>query len=155
MLRTILTSAAALCLAAGAAFADERGFDRPGGDYRSFDLARANVQACKTACMRDGKCKAWTYVRPGVQGPKARCWLKNVTPRKVRNRNTTSGVVPRRVSSAVGAIGAPGRTTAVSFNECTNRAQEVCGVRGVGTVDYDEPTGSCSFTCEPRLTVED
>jgi hypothetical protein len=54
------------------------GIDLLGGDYTSFDLASANSSLCQTACAGDAVCAAWTYVNPGVQGPKARCWLKSV-----------------------------------------------------------------------------
>jgi len=47
--------------------------DRPGGDYRSFDLPAANPGECQAACMNEAPCVAFTYVNPGVQGPNARC----------------------------------------------------------------------------------
>jgi hypothetical protein len=27
--------------------------------------------------MNEAKCKAWTYVKPGVQADNAKCWLKD------------------------------------------------------------------------------
>jgi hypothetical protein len=58
----------------------EYGVDRPGGDYKNFDLKRNDPNQCLSACMRAEACKAWTFVRPGHQGPTARCWLKNKVP---------------------------------------------------------------------------
>jgi hypothetical protein len=54
--------------------------DRMGLDYRDFDLTQADPALCQSSCNADGRCRAWTYVRPGVQGPQARCWLKNEVP---------------------------------------------------------------------------
>ena len=70
----------------------EPNIDRPGGDFRNFDLAAANPNLCKAACDGDGQCQAWTFVRPGVQGPKARCWLKFFVPTAFTNNCCTSGV---------------------------------------------------------------
>src|SRR5436305_373034 len=54
----------------------EFGTDRPGGDYRSFDLPQPRPDLCRDGCMGEPECVAFTYVNPGVQGPSARCWLK-------------------------------------------------------------------------------
>lgn len=50
--------------------------NRLGGDYRHFDLPAADPELCRAACDDDAQCKAFTYVKPGFQGPSARCWLK-------------------------------------------------------------------------------
>jgi hypothetical protein len=57
--------------------------DRPGSDYLNFDLDVADPGQCFEACQADGACQAWTYVKPGVQGPAARCWLKSSVPERV------------------------------------------------------------------------
>jgi len=49
-------------------------------DYKSFDLPAPRPELCRDACWRDGSCRAFTYVRPGVQGPNARCALKSSVP---------------------------------------------------------------------------
>jgi len=54
--------------------------DRPGSNYRDFDLPTPRPETCRDACWAEPQCRAFTYVRPGVQGPRARCWLKNVVP---------------------------------------------------------------------------
>lgn len=54
--------------------------NRPGSDYRSFDLGAPRPEECQNACLGDPACVAFTYVNPGVQGPNARCWLKNSVP---------------------------------------------------------------------------
>ena len=66
--------------------------NRPGGDYHNFDLAGANPNLCRSACQGDSNCVAWTYVNPGIQGPAARCWLKNSVPPAVNDACCVSGV---------------------------------------------------------------
>jgi len=63
-----------------------------GADYRAFDMDAANPDLCRKACGEDPDCRAYTYVKPGVQGPKARCYLKNSVPKKSVNRCCVSGV---------------------------------------------------------------
>lgn len=59
----------------------ELGTNRPGRDYTSFLQARDDPALCQDACMTDARCKAWTYVKPGVQHPRqAKCWLKSSAP---------------------------------------------------------------------------
>ncbi|MFC6742263.1 PAN domain-containing protein [Methylobacterium tardum] len=78
----------------------EPGIDRPGNDYKNFDipppqpgtLGSDGPDICELNCNRDQTCKAWTYVNAGVQGPRPRCWLKTVIPSAVRNGCCTSGV---------------------------------------------------------------
>lgn len=68
--------------------------DRPGEDYFSFELREANPETCRAACERDNRCRAFTYVNPGVQGRYARCHLKKAAPPKRANRCCVSGVRP-------------------------------------------------------------
>lgn len=83
-----LTLAAVLLASAQTVRADsliEPGIDRAGGDYRSFDIGNADLRdtpelVCRDACRKESQCRAWTYVKIGVQGPKARCWLKTSVP---------------------------------------------------------------------------
>lgn len=67
--------------------------DRPGSDYTSFDINGQPVD-CQNACTNDARCRAWTWVKPGVQGPKARCWLKTAEPREIANNCCFSGRNP-------------------------------------------------------------
>lgn len=80
----------------GPAHAQSAGFqpnvDRPGLDYRSFDLS-GGPTTCQSTCRGERGCRAWTWVRAGVQGPSPRCWLKNSIPQAVRNSCCTSGIV--------------------------------------------------------------
>jgi hypothetical protein len=73
----------ASCLAFGFVITDnakaqvfEQNIDRPGSDYSNT--------ATNSAC--------WTWVRPGVQTPSGRCWLKNAVPSSNSNGCCISGV---------------------------------------------------------------
>ncbi len=70
----------------------EHNTNRNGSDYRNFPLNEPDYKFCMKACLNDRECKAWTYVKPGVQGRKAHCWLKNAVPRPQRDTNCISGV---------------------------------------------------------------
>lgn len=79
---------------AGSAYGDatqERNVDRPGGDYRVIDV-RSEPNACRYECNNDRRCRAYTYVRPGVRGPSAKCYLKTSVPAPRRNDCCVSGV---------------------------------------------------------------
>ncbi len=64
--------------------------NRPGSDYRNFNTN--SWASCEATCGQEGMCSSWTYVRPGVQGPTGRCWLKGRVARPVPDANTVSGV---------------------------------------------------------------
>lgn len=69
----------------------EPGFDRPGGDYFSFELPGPGLTLCQQACFTDGRCHAYTYVESNGSAP-ARCYLKNVAPEPRPSACCTSGV---------------------------------------------------------------
>jgi hypothetical protein len=73
-------------------YAMEQGIDRIGDDYRDFDLTTPNPALCAQACMNEARCRAWTYVKPGVAGDKAHCWVKNRVPPPTPDANCVSGV---------------------------------------------------------------
>jgi hypothetical protein len=76
----------------------ERNTNRIGGDYRDFDLVRADPAACQAACAAEAECKAWTYVKPGLQGDQARCWLKDTAMPPNPDECCISGVKSARRS---------------------------------------------------------
>jgi len=85
------TVRANLCphLASAGALRIEHRTDRPGSDYHSFD--EKNLSACRNACKKDARCKAFTWQRAGAVRPIARCWLKDSVPPKVSNNCCESG----------------------------------------------------------------
>jgi PAN domain len=72
-------------------FTFERNIDRPGRDIMP-GAPSPDAAACSFACQASNQCRAFTFVRPGIQGPFGMCWLKNAVPRAVRNTCCTSGV---------------------------------------------------------------
>ena len=79
--------------------AKELSIDRPGSDIRpGFDSW--SPDSCETDCRNEPACLAYTWVKAGMQGPTAKCWLKNTRPAKVSRTCCVSGVrlpPPRRV----------------------------------------------------------
>jgi hypothetical protein len=72
----------------------ENAIDRIGGDYRNFEVpANQDVDACKSACEGDNRCRAWSYVRPGYGSAQAKCFLKDKITRPRRRPCCMSGVV--------------------------------------------------------------
>lgn len=67
--------------------------DRPGLDYRSFELSAPNPDLCENACKREKQCRSWTYAWPGAKGPKAMCALKTGVPPKRSDTCCISGVM--------------------------------------------------------------
>ncbi|MCJ7442978.1 MAG: PAN domain-containing protein, partial [Methanotrichaceae archaeon] len=66
--------------------------DLPGSDYKNLELSTANPNLCALECSVDSACRAFTYVKPGYQGPNAQCWLKNAVPDQVQAECCVSGV---------------------------------------------------------------
>lgn len=103
----------------GEGFILEVDTDRPGADYKNFDLPQAKPVLCWEACQGDPNCKAFTYVKPGMQGASARCWLKSDVPAPVKNDCCESGLKnPKRVTDAVGTTGRPN----LAFNRPTSQS---------------------------------
>jgi hypothetical protein len=72
----------------------ETNIDRGGQDYRSFELQEARPEICREACIAEAPhCKAFTYVKPGVQGSLARCYLKSGVPAPMPSAGCDSGVI--------------------------------------------------------------
>ncbi|THB69274.1 MAG: hypothetical protein D6E12_04940 [Desulfovibrio sp.] len=69
------------------------GVNLPGLDYTNFEVEVGDYRVCQHACGDDPRCRAYTYVRPGVQGVLGRCWLKHGVPASIWNPHTVSGVL--------------------------------------------------------------
>jgi hypothetical protein len=68
------------------------GFDRPGGDYTSFQVRTGDPAVCAARCDRESRCRAWSFAYPSAVGPRAVCWLKSSVPQRVENSCCVSGV---------------------------------------------------------------
>ncbi|THB69271.1 MAG: hypothetical protein D6E12_04925 [Desulfovibrio sp.] len=67
--------------------------DLPGMDFHEFPAMSNDPVECFDACVHDPGCRAYTFVRPGIQGPHAHCWLKHDVPHAVPNGGMDSGIV--------------------------------------------------------------
>jgi hypothetical protein len=93
MLRTWTFMVATLSIASAAQW--EQNTNRPAGDYKNFEVLSA--EDCRSHCEEEDRCKAWTWVKKGVQGPAARCWLKASVPQPVPDKNCVSGTKGQRI----------------------------------------------------------
>ena len=93
----------------GQTSAIEMDTDRPGMNYKNFDLLRNHPTLCESECIKDANCMAWTYVKPGIQGSSARCWLKRGIPSPVKNTCCVSGYKPPEFKPPVKMIDKPGK----------------------------------------------
>lgn len=60
------------------------GTNLPGRDYANFPAHSAQV--CKNTCAGESRCQAYTWVKPGIQGPSGMCWLKHSEPDIVKDQ---------------------------------------------------------------------
>jgi hypothetical protein len=70
----------------------EQNTNRFGEDYKDINLTTPDPALCAQECMNDAKCKAWTYVKPGVQADNSVCWLKDKVPPATPDSNCVSGI---------------------------------------------------------------
>jgi hypothetical protein len=73
----------------------EHDADKPGGDYLSYRMDTPDFRHCAYKCSQDSRCRAFTYVPPGIQGPAARCFLKDRIPSRSSRRGMVSGQIDR------------------------------------------------------------
>jgi hypothetical protein len=88
---TVLICLWAIALQCGSARA-QPGFDRPGGDYASFQVRGGDPAVCAARCERENRCRAWSFSYPGTVGLGPTCWLKSAVRPRVPNGCCISGV---------------------------------------------------------------
>src|SRR5688572_2030044 len=91
LLPIVLLAVAPFSARAGVEPYMEIGIDRKGSDYRDLDLPSADPAECMQMCFAEERCRGWTFVKPGVQGPQARCWLKDKYTTPERDHCCISG----------------------------------------------------------------
>ena len=126
------------------------GFDLPGSDYDNFTASSAPV--CRNSCAGDSRCQAWTWVKPGFQGPAARCWLKHRLPKLVKNSCCNSGSrenISKRDVKAEDHTDRPGldykNFDTDSWNTCESACanEQRCAAWAYGRPGYQGPRGHC------------
>ncbi len=70
----------------------EKGSDRFGGDLDGVFLPDGDPTDCQRLCTENADCRAFTFVRAGVQSPDARCWLKRAERTLTEDDCCTSGL---------------------------------------------------------------
>jgi hypothetical protein len=96
-------------LAAPRATTAEERTNRSGGDYRRFAAPRG-LEECRAACEADATCRAYTFVRPGIQAADGMCWLKSSIPEPTVDDCCTSGVKGGGQASSQATAPTPGCT---------------------------------------------
>jgi hypothetical protein len=99
--------------------------NRPGRDYRDFELKRADPEACRQACVKETRCRAFTYVKPGVRGPRAHCWLKDAAPAEKQSSCCVSGVKTQKAVQRVTRSAAKPELRHLSGPSATRERPEV------------------------------
>lgn len=61
-----------------------------GEDYSVFSLKKGERALCRQACEKDGRCQAWTFVKPGARGI-GECRLKRALAPGFKNGCCVSG----------------------------------------------------------------
>lgn len=80
----------------------ENNTNRAGSDYDRFHIDDQRPDRCQSECLlRRDRCKAWTYVRPGIQHKHAVCYLKHAVPPPVSDKCCISGVLPDKGRSGI------------------------------------------------------
>ena len=92
------------------------GAELEGGTYRYFGGSDATPEACQTACRADTQCMAWNYVRPGIYGADARCFLKNKAPMQVSSPCCIAGFEQHTAAGPAPASSAPAAASAPMLN---------------------------------------
>lgn len=97
-LAAMLCVVSIFCLGVPNVEAWENNIDRPGQDFSSFWISKEIEMftapgKCESACRNNQKCMSFTYVKPGIQGEDARCYLKSGVPTATQNNCCVSGIV--------------------------------------------------------------
>jgi len=79
----------------------EQNSDLLGHNLKSFTLRTPDFRLCQQACEQNQRCKAATYVKPGVQGPQARCYLKHTLVPRQENSCCTTWIADSGTSTAI------------------------------------------------------
>lgn len=119
--------------------------NRPGGDYRNFQVGSglADVAGCANTCLRDDRCMSWVYLRATYNNGAARCYLKSTIPAATRTMCCYTGARKfARIKSDVDVYDVPGgggnrigilrQDQKVPYGGC--RADNWCRITGVGWI---------------------
>lgn len=123
----------------------ETNWNRAGGDIYAVEMDTPG--GCQGACVGDARCRSFTWVRPGLQGPRGRCWIKGGVPGRSYNTCCTSGVkyVDGATDDLEVGVNRPGgdfnRLRAGSAAQCRNMCQRQGGI--CRSFTFVTATGDC------------
>lgn len=139
----------------------ENGTDRAGSDYQRVPNV-GDPGACRARCDADTRCKAYTWVKPGLQGPTAVCYLKSSVPKATGNSCCVSGTktiaaspptshpVGALVNHALASAGAKATQSSTYSGSCPVGAEfAIDGVTDAG-IAYGCNTPIAHTQSEPR-----
>ncbi len=138
-----------LTMFSGSALAVD-GTNLPGRDYANFDAPSAFV--CRNTCGGESDCQAYTWVKPGIQGPSGRCWLKDSLPNVVKDACCDSGsrqFISKRDLRAEDKINRPGsdfknfKTDSWKTCEAACAEDDICTSWTYARAGVQGPTGRC------------
>jgi hypothetical protein len=104
----------------------QQGINLPGMDFKSQALRGNDPEACQQLCNNNAGCKAWTFVRGGVQSDRAMCQLKNGVPRAFRDANMVSGVKPVKKAPVTFNFDLPGKDYRQQHTTVFRDCEELC-----------------------------
>jgi hypothetical protein len=82
--------------------ATEPDTNRPGNDIRME--AAGDFLACRTQCDGEPRCRAWTFVPPGVEGEPGQCWVKEMVAPAEQALGLVSGIKKNTLSEESWAL---------------------------------------------------
>ena len=121
------------------------GINLPGGDLRNF--VADSAENCSRACLRNGSCQSWTWVKPGVQGTRGNCWLKESVPAQTTSDCCVSGV---RTTAAVKGDSVSIKSV-VGSGKAAEESQPNTTIGGVSQISTD--SGKVQADRGPHLRV--
>jgi hypothetical protein len=121
------------------------GTNLPSRDYANFSAPSAFV--CRTSCGGESACQAYTWVKPGIQGPTGRCWLKSSLPAIVKDRCCDSAprnFISKRDLRAEDKINRPGSDFKNFVTNSWSTCQAACAEDGIcASWTYVRPARRC------------
>lgn len=129
----------------------ENNVDRPGSDYSTIKIGKVETflslgpEFCQERCLADNtRCRAWTYVRPGVRDKRALCILREAAPAPVSDSCCVSGVVNGNtdIGQTPDAKPVPSAPQATVPPAASERANEPYGSIGVKYAGLGGPRGA-------------
>lgn len=134
----------------------ERGFDRPGFDYRQFAVAGGQYrQGCQRVCEMDDQCQAWTFNTASNM-----CYLKHDLPPKRPQADAVSGIklslVQEDLARAAGPVLAPPAPPAGDLFAETDRttAENRYDRPGSDYRNFTVPTGNFRLGCQRECETD-